>query len=79
MKIKILVFGVFTDIFKTNKVYLELPEPLNVGQLRAFIIKNYSQTAALNFAIAVDEAYAEEEQIINTNQAIALIPPVSGG
>ncbi len=79
MKLQILVFGIFTDIFKANKVNLELPKPLNVGQLRAFIIKNYPQTEALNFAIAVDEAYADDEQIIKNHQTIALIPPTSGG
>jgi len=79
MNIKLLVFGIFTDIFSANQVDFESPTPLNVGQLRALIIKKFPQTEALNFAVAVDEAYADDDLIINENQIIALIPPVSGG
>lgn len=43
-----------------NQVDLEVPYPINVGQLKAFIIKNYPQTEAFNFAVAVEEVYADE-------------------
>lgn len=76
---KLLVFGVFTDIFKANQVEFDLPNLLNVGDLKKIIISKYPQTAFLNFAIAVDEAYADDEQIIKNHQTIALIPPTSGG
>ncbi|NCP20508.1 MAG: molybdopterin synthase sulfur carrier subunit [Flavobacteriales bacterium CG_4_9_14_0_2_um_filter_35_242] len=79
MIVKLLVFGIFTDIFGANQVDFELPTPINVGQLKAFIAKKFPQTEALNFAIAVDETYADDDLIINENQIIALIPPVSGG
>jgi len=77
--IKLLVFGVFTDIFKTAQPVIELPSPVTVGQLKAYIVKNYPQAEALNFAVAVDEAYADDAMSIKENQTIALIPPVSGG
>jgi len=79
MTIKLLVFGVFTDIFKDNQLALEIPDALSVGQLKAYIIKNYPEAGALNFAVAVDEAYADDDLTITENQTIALIPPVSGG
>lgn len=79
MKINLLVFGVFTDIFKSNKVELDLPDLLNVGDLKKIIIASYPQTEALNFTVAVDEAYADDNLIIKENQSIALIPPASGG
>jgi molybdopterin converting factor small subunit len=77
--IKLLAFGVFTDIFKGNQLTLELPAPLTVGQLKAYIVKNYPEAKALNFAVAVDEAYTDDNLQISENQTIALIPPVSGG
>jgi len=77
--VNLLVFGVFTDIFKVNEVSLEVQSPLNVGQLKAYIVAKYPQTAYLNFAVAVDEAYADDNLQITENQTIALIPPVSGG
>lgn len=79
MTIKLLAFGIFTDIFKGHQLTLEVAAPLTVGQLKAYIIKNYPQTEALNFAVAVDEAYADDNLQITENQTIALIPPVSGG
>lgn len=77
--IKLLAFGVFTDIFKTTQPVLELPSPVTVGQLKAYIVRKYPETAHLNFAVAVDEAYADDSLQITENQTIALIPPVSGG
>ncbi|NQW36844.1 MAG: MoaD/ThiS family protein [Flavobacteriales bacterium] len=79
MKIKILVFGILTDIFKGHQLVMSLPENISVKVLKEQIYKDYPQTASLNFAVAVDEAYADDDIIINKNQTIALIPPVSGG
>jgi len=79
MTLKLLAFGVFTDIFKGHQLTLEVATPLTVGQLKAYIVKNYPQAKALNFAVAVDEAYADDNLQITENQTIALIPPVSGG
>jgi len=77
--IKLLAFGVFTDIFKGHQLALNLPDTLTVGELKAYIVDNYPQAKALNFAVAVDEAYADDDMPIKENQTIALIPPVSGG
>ena len=79
MKIKLLLFGIFTDIFKGNQITLEVPEALTVAQLKAYIVKKYPEAASLNFAVAVDETYAVDNSIIKENQVVALIPPVSGG
>jgi len=79
MTIKLLAFGIFTDIFKDKQLVLEVPDTLTVDQLKAYIIENYPEAATLNFAVAVDEAYADDDLTITENQTIALIPPVSGG
>ncbi|HEX5743611.1 MAG TPA: MoaD/ThiS family protein [Flavobacteriaceae bacterium] len=79
MKIKLLVFGIFTDIFGKSSLELEVPSRINVIELKAFIIKNYPKTAKLSFVVAVDESYAEEDTQILEHQVVALIPPVSGG
>ncbi|MCF6214007.1 MAG: MoaD/ThiS family protein [Flavobacteriaceae bacterium] len=79
MQIKILAFGVFTDIFKANKIEITVLSPCTVADLKALVIRQYPQTADLNFAVAVDEAYADDNLQITENQTIALIPPVSGG
>ena len=79
MKIKLLVFGILTDIFGNTSLELEAPSPINVGGLRKIIIEKHPKVAELHIAVAVDEIYANDETTINENQIIALIPPVSGG
>jgi len=79
MHIQILAFGIFTDFFKGNQITLEVPDALTVKQLKAYIVKKYPDAASLNFAVAVDETYADDHLILSKNQTIALIPPVSGG
>jgi len=79
LKIKVLAFGVFTDIFNDSSVELNVSLPLTVREFRNFICCNYPQTKKINFAIAVNESYANEGTLINEGDIIALIPPVSGG
>lgn len=79
MILKLLAFGVFTDIFKSNRADFEVPAKCTVAHLKTLITKKYPETANLNFAVAVDEAYADDNLQITENQTIALIPPVSGG
>ena len=79
MKINLLLFGVFTDIFCGNKIELTIPHNANVGDLKKYIIKKYPKTNNLNFTVAINENYAKNDDIISENQTVALIPPVSGG
>jgi len=79
MKIKLLLFGVLTDIFCDNNIELNMPINANVGDLKEYITTNYPSTKHLNFVVAIDEVYAKNDEVINEDQVIALIPPVSGG
>ncbi|MDP2089400.1 MAG: MoaD/ThiS family protein [Flavobacteriaceae bacterium] len=79
MKIKVLFFGIFTDIFGKTTIELEVPSPINVVELKAFIIKNNPKSTALHFAVALGETYADDNARIHEQQVVALIPPVSGG
>jgi len=79
MKINLLLFGIFTDIFCSNKIELSLPNNSTVGDLKEYISKRYPKTKNLNFVVAIDENYAINDKIIKENQVVALIPPVSGG
>ena len=79
MKIKLLVFGILTDIFGSSSLEISLENQMTVGDLKTFINKNYSRAKGLNFAVAIDETYATDTTVINKNNVVALIPPVSGG
>jgi len=53
---------------------------LNVSDLRSVLEEGYPQLNKLkSYMLAIDEEYAEDSQIINSGNEIAVIPPVSGG
>ncbi|GEM69969.1 molybdopterin synthase sulfur carrier subunit [Sphingobacterium mizutaii NBRC 14946 = DSM 11724] len=80
MKITVLGFGIAKDIFGSSEIHLEVNEGLNVSDLRSVLEEGYPQLNKLkSYMLAIDEEYAEDSQIINSGNEIAVIPPVSGG
>ncbi|MFP3597021.1 MoaD/ThiS family protein [Chryseobacterium sp. SIMBA_029] len=80
MKLKILAFGITKDIFGTPEKEIEVDEGLNVRQLKNILEEDFPGLKKLNsYFIAIDEEYAEEDQVITSTNEIAIIPPVSGG
>lgn len=80
MKIRILAFGITKDILGTSEKELEVQEGLNVIQLKEMLEKEFPQLVRLkSYFIAVNEEYAEDNQMITSKDEIAIIPPVSGG
>lgn len=80
MKLKILAFGIAKDIFGTPEKLLQVNDGLNVGQLKNVLEQEFPELKKLkSYFIAVDEEYADDDQILNSIHEIAIIPPVSGG
>lgn len=80
MKLNILAFGITKDILGSAETEIVVMEGISVGQLSNILETDFPQLKKLkSFFIAVNEEYAEEEQIIESGDEIALIPPVSGG
>lgn len=80
MKIKILAFGITKDILGAPEKELEVQDDLNVGQLKEKLEGSFPQLVKLkSYFIAVNEEYAEDDQMITNTDEIAIIPPVSGG
>lgn len=80
MKVKILAFGIVKDIFQAPEEELEIPEGSDVKALKAVLEDRFPDLKRLKaYFIALDDAYAEEGDIVDESQEIAVIPPVSGG
>ena len=80
MEIQILFFGITTDLVGSNSILFKLPENTTVKQLKELLISDYSSLKNMReFAIAVNEEYAENEVILKVRDIVAVIPPVSGG
>lgn len=80
---KVLLFGVTRDI--VGEAALSIPsaeagELATVGALKAFLRRRYPALDHLSsLAVAVNKAYATDADPLETQDEIALIPPVSGG
>ena len=80
MKITVLNFGITKEIIGTNELTFDLQDGNSVANLRQYLYENYPNLKKLrSLAIAVNQAYASENQLIQSSDEIALIPPVSGG
>ncbi|WP_405609985.1 MoaD/ThiS family protein [Polaribacter sp. Asnod1-A03] len=80
MKIKVLFFGITTDLVATSNLDLEVAEAITIVDFKNLLIKKYPKLENLNScAIAVNEAYAEDDLLLKENDVVAVIPPVSGG
>lgn len=80
MKIQVLFFGICTDLIGENSLEFKVQKDTTVKQLKQNLIAKYPSLKNINdFAIAVNEEYAEDEFILQKKDVVAIIPPVSGG
>jgi len=77
---KILAFGIAKDIFGSGTIEMALDDGTTIDSLKAALEDKYSKLKQLSsYMIAVNDEYAQAENVINTQDEIAIIPPVSGG
>jgi len=76
----LLCFGVARDITGSSTVTLHLRPRPKVSDLRAQLIADYPAFGKLvSFAIARNEEYAADDDVVGEGDMLAIIPPVSGG
>lgn len=77
---KILAFGIVKDIFSNAVIDVDCKNESSVDALKNMLEKKYPQLSQLgSYMIAVNNEYASDDDRINENDEIAIIPPVSGG
>jgi molybdopterin converting factor subunit 1 len=80
MTINLLFFGITTDLVGKNDMLFSINDNTTVNQLKKILITQFSALKNLHeFAIAVNEDYAEDILVLNEGDVVAIIPPVSGG
>ena len=80
MEIKILFFGITKDLIDNNSLQYNLKENASIKELKEALKLDYPSLKNIQeFAIAVNEEYANDNIIIKEGDVIAIIPPVSGG
>ena len=80
MKVQILFFGITTDLLGFSNLELEVTEASTVVNLKRLLKEKYPQLKNMaSYAIAVNESYAVNDLVLNENDIVAIVPPVSGG
>ena len=77
---KILAFGIVKDIFRNAVIDVDCKNDSSVDDLKNILEKKYPGLNELgSYMIAVNNEYASASDMINENDEVAIIPPVSGG
>ena len=80
MNIRILLFGISTDLVGSSSLEFEIPTNSTVASFKNVFQDTYPKLSQMHsYAIAVNESYAQDDTILLENDVIAIIPPVSGG
>lgn len=76
--IEVLLFAHLQE--EVSKPALQIDcENITVAELKKVLIKKYNVAISNEIMVAINEVYANEDDIIQTGDVIAIIPPVSGG
>ena len=79
MRVNVLAFGIAKEIFGTNQLVIDFDGRTSEDLKRA-LEKQFPRLKQLpTYLLAVNSEYASDETTINSNDEIAIIPPVSGG
>jgi molybdopterin converting factor subunit 1 len=81
MRIRVLFFATLRDYVGTKTIEMEIPAQMTVAGLKSDLMGRFpNMLPALNSIMtAINQEYADDEQVIPLDAEIALFPPVSGG
>ena len=79
MQVHVLFFGIVADLLGTDHLHMDFSGK-NILEFRQALIGNHPVLKSYsNYAIAINEHYATDEELVNEGDTLAIIPPVSGG
>lgn len=79
MRVNVLAFGIAKEVFGTNHLAIEFDGSTS-EDLKQSLEKQFPRLKHLpTYLLAINSEYTTDETIINSNDEIAIIPPVSGG
>ncbi len=77
MVVKVLFFGVLSDIAKTMSINIENKK--DTDELIKYIETEYPQIKRYKYKISVNRNLIAENIVLNNKDEIALLPPFAGG
>jgi molybdopterin converting factor subunit 1 len=80
MKIRVLFFGITTDLVGASQLQMEVEQNCSIASFKTVLKDEFSQLEKINlYAIAINEEYAIATSVLKEGDVVAIIPPVSGG
>jgi len=81
MNVEVKLFAAARQAANQETLSVEIAEGATVRQLKAELGRQFPDLKSMldHLLVAIDTEYAEEDQVLQAGQDIALIPPVSGG
>lgn len=77
MKIKVLFFGMLSEI--TDMQETELQDIENIRILQSYLWKNYPEMKNMDYRIAVNKEIIDGKLDLQDGDEVALLPPFAGG
>jgi len=79
MQVRVLPFGFLKDALGSSVSQVELPEGSTVADLLARLSASQPAQIFRGIAVSVNAQYAYAAQVLEDDDQVALLPPVSGG
>ncbi|SFJ84349.1 MULTISPECIES: molybdopterin converting factor subunit 1 [unclassified Bacillus (in: firmicutes)] len=76
--ITVLLFSHLQEEAGTHQLQIDV-QNLTVAELKELVMKDYNVSLSQHIMVAINEEYANEDDMIQDGDVVALIPPVSGG
>ena len=77
----VLLFAAARDLAGADTITVQLPAGSTIAELRRDLARRLPAISGLlaKSAIAVNHDFAEDDRVLQPNDELAVIPPVSGG
>ncbi|MFM9985105.1 MAG: MoaD/ThiS family protein [Flavobacteriales bacterium] len=79
IKCHFLLFGVSRELLNQSAIPAEWPLGILVSDIRLKLNSLAPALIPLNYAIAINQVYAQDDIVVPDGAEIAVLPPVSGG
>ncbi len=74
----ILLFAHLQETIGQSKITIDLPQ-CTVGEVKEWVASNYPNISLQQVMAAVNEEFATDATIVQPEDTVAFIPPISGG
>jgi molybdopterin converting factor subunit 1 len=76
---RVRLFAYSRELIGSEEIRVQMKDRMTVGDLKAIICEQYPALSKVKFAVAVNHKVEDDAALLNYNDEIAILPPVSGG